>query len=756
MLLALLLVFVSCSGKKAGEATTGSANSESSPGSTGAALGGSTKDLGSLVDRVVAQANQLPRTEFDPAALAEKLGKDPQAHFQWVRDHTWWAPYRGVLRGSKGVMLDRVGSNLDRAILLGDLLRQSGQEIRLAHADLPQDRARELLKKLPPTPAQRTVAATGAKDANADSGSQRVAGEASALASKQSEELLAMVKRAAGSRGDRDDLAAVSAMRDYWWVERKENGKWVAMDLLRLDSQAGTSPTASATTSVWTKKEAMPGVPDADWHTVQIRVVIERYATGETTESEVLQTTLRPAELLETPIMLVHVPKPWPDSLPSAATDPNALGNAAVNVRQWVPMLQIGEQVIAQSGFSDTGDLIDHPFGANRDIAGAGGAASMTGFADALGGGGAPASSLTAEWLDYEIHVPGEAPLRIRRPVFDVLGPTARSAKVADFDANTNDRLVERCQALLSTTGIFLQTSDLSSAFVTHLMTKGIAANKSAIEALSRERDKAKARVMATDILGRIETWGPLPVLALWRAKLNEQPRTSFIDKPNVLNYRVGAPAVNADRVAVQEMIDVASNPTGVIWGAGQGDFEVRLRQGVADTVAEMAALGGNFSTTENTAALFAKAGDSAEHGIVIRPHDADALHRLHWPEDATARLGADVQAGFIAVALREPISVDDRQRVGWWRIDPNSGAAIGVMDSGFNTAVAEKSETEVEVMQLRNALRNWLADNDARIQAANAKSRLPWGEMTASENELLAIRDTVVRVLRATAAAGF
>jgi hypothetical protein len=84
------------------------------------------KDPGALVDLIVAEAADLPRAEFDPAVLAKQLGKDPQAHFEWVCDHTWWAPYHGLLRGSKGAMLDRVGSSLDRAVLVGDLLRRAG------------------------------------------------------------------------------------------------------------------------------------------------------------------------------------------------------------------------------------------------------------------------------------------------------------------------------------------------------------------------------------------------------------------------------------------------------------------------------------------------------------------------------------------------------------------------------------------------------------------------------------------------------
>ena len=38
-----------------------------------------------------------------------------------------------------------------------------------------------------------------------------------------------------------------------------------------------------------------------------------------------------------------------------------------------------------------------------------------------------PAGVLTAEWIEYEIHVPGRPALKIRRDVFDLIGPAQRA-----------------------------------------------------------------------------------------------------------------------------------------------------------------------------------------------------------------------------------------------------------------------------------------------------------------------------------------
>src|SRR5690554_3706887 len=70
------------------------------------------------VDQSVLKAWQaVPHEQRDVAALQQKLGEDPVALYQWVRDNTHWLPYEGALRGARGTLLDRGGSSLDRALL---------------------------------------------------------------------------------------------------------------------------------------------------------------------------------------------------------------------------------------------------------------------------------------------------------------------------------------------------------------------------------------------------------------------------------------------------------------------------------------------------------------------------------------------------------------------------------------------------------------------------------------------------------------
>jgi hypothetical protein len=445
-----------------------------------------------------------------------------------------------------------------------------------------------------------------------------------------------------------------------------------------------------------------------DWHTVQVQVVIERYEGSATTESTALETTLRPADLINRPVRLRHFPKQWPDRLSGQDADPNRLGNAAINIREWVPYLQVGDRFIADSGFTDRGDLIAEPLNPRRDIAGAGGGGFMVGFGEALGGGDAAASSLTAEWIDYEIRVPGEPVQRVRRPVFDLLGPVRRSAKTEGFDANANEPLITRSEALLGQVDIFLQPCKIPPEFVSYLVSASIVANQAAIRELAAERDPAKARDRAIALFRKLDIWSPLLQLARWRSVLAEQPASWFVDRPNVLNYRANPPVVNADRESTRQLIDIASNGIGVHQGAARSAFQIRLRQGVADTVAEMVALDGKLRGSGNTASVFAMT-TREDAGAVIGPREVTAVRDLDWTEEAAAQLAISLEAGYAAVVVRQPVQIDGQPRTGWWRIDPATGETIGVMDTGFHGAQSEYSAETLATNPFFN--RNWMSE---------------------------------------------
>jgi hypothetical protein len=651
-------------------------------------IGEAVRKINSILDEIADRDKKLPHREFDPAALATALGPDPKTQYEWVRDHTWWVPYSGLLRGARGVLLDRVGSTVDRAVLLGDLLRRTGHQVRLAHTTLSQRQASYLLTGMKPSRPQRP--GTNAPAEN----SAPIFSEALALVDARADPLLAAFEDGAAAGRSRSDSSAIEAIRDHWWIEYLADGKWVALDLLAPAADIGHALAAASDSYVWEPASEKPPVPDKQWHSVNLRVVVERYENSATTESTVLEHVLRPAEVLGMRIELTHYPTPWPEEFPFSVSQPNALADAAVQVKQWVPMLLVGDRTVDQSGIADDGSVIADPFSSLKAVAETGGSGFMVGFGEALGGAASSQSSMTAEWLDFELHIPGSAVRTIRRPIFDVLGPEKRAARVAGFDAGTNDLLVKRYQALVGMYSILIQPCAFTEDYVSHLAMSTFLEIRGDVQRLAVEKDPKVLQGIASSIVARMEVWNPLSRLAHMRSLLSKEAADWFIDQPNVLILGKGLPIVNADKAALIEFIDIATNSVGVRPDPALNAFQVRLRQGVVDTISEQLALTGTLDQGENTATTFPLGESDAWQLIGAR--DVAAAGKLDWPADVVARLAEDIGAGYSAYVPTQPFANGGRARRGWWRVDPLSGETVGVMDTGLHVALTEKKAADM------------------------------------------------------------
>ena len=124
------------------------ANGSRSRGAMSYASGARLAEIDSSFSAIADGERDTPRDSWDPDYVVSKLGRDPQVLFAWVRRNTFWIPYRGVLRGPVGVLLDRQGNSLDRALLLATLLDKAGHKVRLAHGTMSRDRAVGLLPAL--------------------------------------------------------------------------------------------------------------------------------------------------------------------------------------------------------------------------------------------------------------------------------------------------------------------------------------------------------------------------------------------------------------------------------------------------------------------------------------------------------------------------------------------------------------------------------------------------------------------------------
>ena len=216
-----------------------------------------------VIERFVKDVEQdlqgLKSDRLHPDVVLEGLGTDPLAILDWVSSETDWVPYIGVLRSPLGMLMDRSGNSLDRALLLSDLLMRAGLETRLARTSLPDDVAAGV--------AVRELSRSGMGARDGQIGTDQTAADYRARAATTAAELMQLLPLPTGASDVLSDVAT-EAMADHWWVQVLLDGDWVDLDPIFGD-RPDARPDATSTFE-------LGELPESLRHSVTLRVVIER------------------------------------------------------------------------------------------------------------------------------------------------------------------------------------------------------------------------------------------------------------------------------------------------------------------------------------------------------------------------------------------------------------------------------------------------------------------------------------------------
>ena len=637
----------------------------------------------------------LPADPSDPLAVLTGLDGDPAELLRWVAAETRPVAYRGTLRGARGVLLDRAGNSLDRALLLTALLRQAGWETRLARAQLSPAQAAALLPGL-----QRSVAVPAAPpgrqpvlellraDPRFDPAivaevETKSAAEAERLRAGYAERMAlllpALQAATAGLAPAADaaaEAAALEALADHVWVQVRGAQGWQDLD-----------PEAQVLGPLAAGEILDPAaLPEELRHAVVLRVVLELQDAAGLHEERLLEWQGHPPELLEQAVVLVHLPRRMGTIEQSfgAADYPARLVAALDGETAWVPMLQIGRELVSDRLFTRDGEIAAADL---APLAGAGsGIAGLSGSLDAAFGGpeaAAPAEPAipTAEWLEIEVRAPGAAPVVQRRTVFDLLGPAARRAGTKL--APTQDQLRDRAVHLLGRTEVLIGGAAPTPLLLARLTSQDLPGFVDSLRRLAAARDAAE--------LAAVPPAPPLPY-ALLRFASQRFPRngTTALASPNVVLHHLRY-AWNPDGTITEGLeLDIVGNQV----TAGGDWFQRRLAQGVSDTVLE-GLLSLAADAAQNAARFHA---EDLAAGKSWTPLDAARLAAAPLPPDIAARLAADLEAGYLVVAPADLPAAAAADRLAWWRIDPASGTALGMLKTGGGAELFETVYTYVNI----------------------------------------------------------
>lgn len=675
-----------------------------------------------MLEKAIAQMDAgrkaMPRDSFDPQAAVALAGRDVPALFAWVRDNTYYQPYRGSLRGPAGVLMERAGNSLDRALLLCEMLRIAGHNVRLARATLTPEQAADLAKRVKPPPSgwrfPKPDAPKGGGDATAllaGSGikpevaqellrktllqSQQMAENAAARVERD----LGVVVAALGESASGKQASATPPVdAEHWWVQAGDGKTWTDFDPSAGDAQPGQAIVPAKQTIALDAKTGKPATKEPLWHEVAIRVVIEQFKSGKTAEKTVLEHVARPADLAGRQISLKHLPLGWNDAnIPLGQPDAARKLTAAIAAhKEWRPMLIIGDAHTSNLSFDTRGELSkkagDDPLASAGDMQGE----MLSGLGGALrpgGGGGAP-GILTAEWVEYEIRVPGSKPRKLRRAIFDVFGPAARAASTGKAGTLAEPKLDEtaaanRGLAMLGEIEMLVSGGRLSMPYLFDGMTAGLVEARTHLLGLLREAKPDDIRDVARRMAKIHPQFGVLQALAISRDFWNGSADDVYIDAPNILT-QVRRPRLAPDgQLVVREGIDIIENRVRARPGLdGPAAFRAVLRQGIADTAAEAVVI--NKPSPQNVSDLVQQTtGQGVGWRAATKAEDAGVAGAMS--PDGAARARAALAEGAVLVLPEKKLSTDAAQ-TGWYRVDPATGQALGVLETGEGAAMAERA----------------------------------------------------------------
>ncbi len=586
----------------------------------------SAPDLDAIAGRAAAIVRATDGAAWNLGPLSERLEYAPQAAFEFVRDSIGYDPYPGVLRGARGTLLARSGNDIDRALLLRDLLDRMVVPSRLVVGSLDRQEASALIERsfLPPS-RPLTAAPLDPQEF----------GDLAALEARARRDY-AIVRGAIGDRVARMDgsatTEAITETQQHVWVQMRFGTEWLDLDPSLPDSQPGQTLT--------TVGKVLYDVPDAWRDSVTIRVIAERLSGGQLSEQTVLERQLDAATAARQDIFLAM--SPVGDSIGQTINEILGSGSG------WRPTLFVGGEEFAGDTF---------PVTPEQDI-----------FSGDQSG-----DEFSALRLEVTVSVPGSEPETILRTLVDRLTPEARAASSIDR-TDLAPLTVRKGVPVELSSVLHFQVSTGAFDVRTHQIWRQIAA---VFSKLLGQDPAAAAEYGFPNVMLPMTVADESLVQASERLISDGLDRTpgirAFVARPRVYLTSVG-PTAEEGRVSTGS--DLMTDTVRVLAADGQDGVAAARRQLWYGAL--QGALESQFLLSRITAGGLSGGQLS---GVSFGSPDRATLLAADGqpaPIGTSAVLRQDVADGALAV-----VPGDAATAAAWWRVDPVSGATKAILAPG-------------------------------------------------------------------------
>ncbi len=678
---------------------------------------------------------RIPRETFDPEAIIQKAGSDAVKLFEWVRDETYLIPYQGSMRGPAGVLMDRRGNSLDRALLLCELLRLAGHEARLARRHLSEEEATTILKRTESRPRSEASSLHPSTLRDQDDllvlyvqnyaldrknlvetiskSRQKQENETQQIKSEHKEltaDILAILNKQAINRQGEKESAAAEDLKDHWWVQWEKGDDWIDLD----PALPGAAPG-----QIFGEPEDRLNPEDLEedlFHTIKIKVIAEQFEAGDLKEKPVLQHTLVPSKTLGQRIILRHLPLSWPadEKFLTAPKPVPFLKEAMAKQTEWQAVLEVDGEAVEKSYVTAQGNASDEPSqkpGRKKGKAGGvgglfGGLAGKEEEEEEKEKAEKPTDKahLTAEWLEFEVHSPGRPVQVHRREVFDLIGPAARRGKSFRAWKLTEQQRMDRALKILGETEVLPLGCGLSPEFIEERTAGYVLLNREVYLNLVENYGGWEPQELFQEMTKIKPLSAKLYGFALKRFKLSSFRDEISLSSPNLLALHSSLMTNEQGELITAESLDIIANDVSPDRKTGTHPFSARVEQGILDTLVEAHEMAERGSV-ENTALLFRQSRTQGINWLFLQGLDDPNWKRVYVSADARVRLEQEIGRGYDVIVPEKEISVAGKPRFAWWRLNPETGNFLGLGEKGSGQAMTEYAEKVEIVLQLKGML---------------------------------------------------
>jgi hypothetical protein len=729
LLIALLGLIASCSGK-GDQDDTGANTSTPTAAASGPAIpleldgdDATVESLAGMLNEIENRLAKSPRDRIDPAAVIP-ASRDAREIFEWLRENTRAVSYEGSLKGPLGVLMDRQGNSLDRALLFARLLELAGYEARVMGGTLSSVEQLKLL----------------ADNSNVTEPGSTIGDETADLQGLR-KEAATIADMIVGQTGEMNAMTPVAQTLHYW-VQYRDGTGWVDADPT-LGATGKTRPIAAVRSLERDPKTY--GAPrlagnasraDELNHFVTMQIRVERWEKGQLRESDLASMEFDSVggPFATSTVTFMPVNRDAEKAVQRSFDNGADLSEKLLGETAWAVILSDNQGRVSMGRmFDDAGIVGELPrsFDPSGKLAGVAGSA-FGGLAGALD---ADTTSevqtvLTGLIADYEINVPGKPVRRLRRFIFDSIGPEARGKSRGPLAQPrwTDEQVIERGADLAALNDTLVAFAGLPiNQYVDRYAGRMIGGKDAILKYLAGPVDVATGQQAAEGLSFRT-----LELYAATRESAID-PQLALVEPQIIRRIVRYDPNTNASTLDLQVSGDLVWNRLAPARSPVSG--KALVKQGVLDTLQESHIVLADETAlpAQTTAAFFREAARQGIESMAVR--EANDSRLGEFPGPARALMVEELDSGFILVTPRKPLLFDGKARMAWWRVDPRNGQVVGVMDNGLNGsfvsfAITVTTTSGIVLMQFIRVPAGPAAREWARHMAQRAGNMQLYGQL--------------------------